>query len=164
MMGVPPKFVGYDTQQGLFDLAHISPGRKPSPIGDPEDVCIDGDRRLTEGDVEHDIGRLSADAGERLQGLSRCRHASTVAIAQYSACRQDIPRLRVIEADRLDVLAQPFLAEFEQGLRGVRLGEETGRGLVDGLVGRLCRQHDGDQQFEVRSVDEFGLGLGIDGL
>jgi hypothetical protein len=61
------------------------------------------------------------------------------------------------EPDRADQLDDPLLAEGQHLRRGVGKGEERGCRLVDADIGRLRRQHDGDQQGE--RVDEFELGL-----
>ena len=51
-------------------------------------------------------------------------------------------------------------AEREDRGRRVGHGEELRRGLVDALVGRLRRQHDGHQQFERRRVFELRSDAG----
>ena len=70
--------------------------------------------------------------------------------------RDDVLRLGAEEADGLDVVAQPLLAE-RHIFAGVSATLEQRRGrLVDADIGRLGRQHHGDQQGE--GVDVFELG------
>ena len=58
---------------------------RAQPVGDAEDMGVDGDRRLAEGDVEHHVGGLAADAGQGLQRLAVAgprRHAARRARAR----------------------------------------------------------------------------------
>src|SRR3546814_10775018 len=76
---------------------------------------------------------------------------------QYlSTQADDVLRLGLIQADGLDVFAQPRFAERKDRLRRVGDREQFRGRLVDADVGRLRRQHDGDQQFEWRRVAQFG--------
>ena len=65
--------------------------------------------------------------------------------------------LFLIEADRLDPLGEPRFAERRHLGRRVGEREQRARRLVDADVGRLRRQHDGDEQGE--GVDVFELAL-----
>ena len=73
------------------------------------------------------------------------------------AQRDQVLRLGAKEADRADQFDDPLLAEDQHLLRGVGEREERRGRLVDAGIGRLRRQHDGDQQGE--GIDEFELGL-----
>ena len=47
------------------DREHVLAGREAGAVADAEDVRVDRDGRLAEGDVEHDIRGLPADARQR---------------------------------------------------------------------------------------------------
>ena len=132
-------------------------GGEAGAVGHAEDVRVDGDRRLAEGDVEHDVGGFASDPGQRLQRGAVARHLAAMLLDEDPAQRDQVLCLCAKEADRADQLDDPLLSESEH-LRG-RVGEREERGgrFVDTGVGRLRRQHDSDQQGE--RVDEFELGL-----
>ena len=68
MVGVLLEFIGHDLEQSGSTARCLSLGQ-PDAIGDTENVCVDGDRRLTEGGIEHDAV-LRADAGRCLASRS----------------------------------------------------------------------------------------------
>ena len=94
--------------------AHRLARRKAGAVGDAEDVRIDRDRLRAERRVQDDIRGLAADAGQRLERLARSRHLAAVLLDQRAARRDDVFRLRVVEADRRDVALESFLAEIER--------------------------------------------------
>ena len=51
----------------LLNLPRRSAGREPGTVGDPEDMCIDGDLRLAEYHVENDVRGLASDTGQRFE-------------------------------------------------------------------------------------------------
>jgi len=69
--------------------------------------------------------------------------------------------LGVIEADPAD---KRFDALFAQGAHGCGIGrclkEPDGR-FIDGAIGRLGREHDGDQQLKRRREAQLGRGVRI---
>ena len=77
-MGMAFVFRRHDAVELGLNLERRLAGRHAGPIADAKDVSIDGNGRLTEGDVEHHIGRLAADAGQRLQRLARARHLAAM--------------------------------------------------------------------------------------
>src|SRR3546814_1183107 len=80
---------------------------------------VDGDGRLAEGDVEHDVGGLAPDTRQALQRLAVARHLPAMLFDELSAERDDVLRLGVEQADRADVVAQTRLAERDHLLRRV---------------------------------------------
>lgn len=102
MMRVAPEGLGNDPFKLRFDLVDGLPGRKPGAVADAEDMGIDREGFLAERGVEHDIGRLAADAGKLLQLFPGGRDLAPMALDQRLAERNDIPRLGVEKADRLD--------------------------------------------------------------
>ena len=117
--------------------------------------------RLAERAVQHDVGRLAADAGQRLERLACSRHVAAVLAHQDLGQRDDVLRLVAEEADGADVRREALDAELRDRRRRVGVGKESRGRLVHALVGRLRRQHDGDQQLERRRVLELGLRIGI---
>ena len=67
--------------------------------------------------------------------------------------------LHAEQADGLDVADQLLLAERHHLGRGLDDLEQRRRGAVDADVGRLRREHDGDQQMIDVVVFQLGLGL-----
>ena len=134
------------------------------PVGDAEDMGVDGQRRFAEGGVEDDVGGLAPDPRQRLERVTVRRNLAAPPLDQRLRQRDDVPGLRPIKPDRLDPLRQPLLAERRHFGRRVGDGEKRLRRLVDGRVRRLRRKDHGDQQGERIDGFEFSHGLGIDGL
>jgi hypothetical protein len=58
---------GNDLFQFCFNLERRLAGSHTGAIADAENVRVDRDGRLTESNVEHDIGGLAPNAWQRLQ-------------------------------------------------------------------------------------------------
>ena len=56
-----------------LDLVDRLAGREAGAVADAEDVGVDREGLLAEGGVEHDVGGLAADAGQRLQLFAGAR-------------------------------------------------------------------------------------------
>ena len=82
-------------------------------------------------------------------------------VDQRLAERDDILRLGVEQADGLDGLTEPFLAEINHLARGLDMLEEWFRGDVHARIGRLRRQHDGNEQLVGARRFELGRGRGV---
>jgi len=78
-----------------FDRLDIVARRQPGAVADTEDVGIDGERLLAERGVEHDIGGLAPDSGERLQLLAGARHLAAMIADQCAAEGDDVVGLGV---------------------------------------------------------------------
>ena len=150
--------------EGLWDrlfqlelnLTRILARREAGAVADPEDVRIDRERLFIEGGVEDDIGGLSADARQFLQLFASAWDLAPMIADQCLRQGDDVLRLRVEQPDRLDRLAQPFLAQRDHLLgRFHALEQRPGRD-IDARVGRLRRQHHGDEQ-SIR-IGVFQLG------
>ena len=126
-----------------------------------EHVRVDGQRRLAEGDIEHDIGGLAADARQRLQRLALARHLAAVLGDQLLRQRDDVLGLVAVEADGLDALLHVLHAQRRHLPRRVGDLEQGPRRLVDAGVGRLRREHHRHQQREGVDVLELALGIGV---
>ncbi len=105
-MRVQPEFLRHDFIQAVFHLARIFPRRQSNAVGDPENMRIDRDRRFAEGDVQHDIRRLSSHARKCFQRLAIARHLAPMLIRQSSGKGDHVLRLGAVEPDRLDRVAQ----------------------------------------------------------
>jgi len=136
MVRVLLELVGHELQQSLLDLQRVLPGRDVGAIGDPENMRIDGDRRLSERHVQNDIRGFATDAGQRFQRLATLRNFATVFEHQAAGGLDDVLRLHTIEPDRLDVLLQAFLAERHELLDLPRAYESPDGGVVS--LSALC--------------------------
>ena len=99
---------------------------------------VDGDRRVSEGDVEDNVGRLSAHAGQGDELVEVLGHLSRVFVAKDFGESHDVLGLVAVEADRLNEGREALDAECGDLLGRVRNRKESGRRDVDALVGRLC--------------------------
>src|SRR5262245_8274810 len=147
-----------------LDLQRRLAGCHAGPIADAEDVGVDRDGGLTEGDVEHDIRGLATDAGQRFQRLTRVRDLAPMLVRDFLRQGDEILRLGAEEADGLDQALQALLAEGSHLFRCVGGGEQRGRRLVDAGVGGLRRKHHRDQQRERVDVLKLAFGRGASGL
>ena len=164
-----------DALQRRLYLVRGPAGSEAEAVAEAEDVGVHRDGRLAEGDVEDDVRRLPPDAGELLERLPVRRNLPAVLLHERLREGDDVLRLRVEEADGLDEVAHPLLAEVEHRLRRVGGGEEAARRLVDAGIGRLGGEDDGDEERErvgvlelrlrlgegVRKAGEEGVGLGL---
>ena len=92
-MGVQLVPIRDDPLESLLDLEWVAAGREPGPVRHPEDVGVDGDGRLTEGDVEDDIGGLAADPGS---SSSAARSSGTLPPCSATSFRDSAARLRAL--------------------------------------------------------------------
>ena len=61
-MRVVDEFERREFHELAFHFVGRLAGREPGAIGDPEDMGVHRDRRLSERDVEHDVRGLASDA------------------------------------------------------------------------------------------------------
>ncbi len=104
---------------------------------------------------------LRPTPGRASSAARSARHLAVVQVDQHPAGGDQVPGLAFVEADRLDVIGQPVLAQGMDGLRRMGDRKQPAGGEVDALVGGLRRQHHRHQQFERRAVFELGGGVGI---
>ena len=76
-------------------------------VADPEHMGVDRHGGLAERHVEHDIGGLAPDAGQRFQRLALRGTSPPYSSISFSRQRDDVLGLVAIEADGLDAVAQP---------------------------------------------------------
>src|SRR5580700_10241269 len=163
VMGVQPVALRHDFQQLHFDVERGLADRQPGAIANAEDVGVDGDGRLAEGDVEHDVGGLAADARQGFQRLAVVRNFAAVFFNELARKTDDIFGLGAKKADGLDQIAHLGFAELCHLLRRIGEREQSWRRLVDPGVGRLRRQHDGDQERKWINVLQFAARRRVGG-
>jgi len=159
MMGMALEMLRHDLLQTLLDFERVLARRQAGAVGNAEDMGVDRDGLVAEGDIQDHIRGLAPDAGQFLQILAAVRHLAAVFLEQQFRERDHILGLGAKETDGLDEIAQTRLAQRDH-FRGA-VGElEQGLGrLVDADIGRLGRQHDRHQQRI--GIDVFELGGGI---
>ena len=82
MVCILQKFVRREFQQLLLDFQRRFARRKPRAVADPEDMCIDGDGRLSKRRIQNYICRLAADSRQRDQLFARAGHLAVMMIDQ----------------------------------------------------------------------------------
>ena len=145
-----------------LDLERVLAGSEPGAVRYPEKMSVDSNGTLAEGDVEHDIGGLAADAGKRDQRLARTRHLAMKILDELKGQGDEVLGLVAIEADGLDPVGELFLAELDQPLRRIGKLEQLWRRFVHRSVSRLCRKHNGDEKSEGIGIMKLGLGVRVD--
>ena len=116
---------------------------------------VDGDGLFAEGDIEHDIGGLAPDAGQRFQ--RRAIFGTSPLWLSISAFESAMTFLALLRNKPMVLMcsvspASPSLIIF----CGVSAMGKSFRRLVDALVGRLRRKHDRDEQRIGIDVVQFG--------
>jgi len=161
VVGIAAEGLRHDLFELRLDFLHRFARREAGAIADPEHMRVDCECLFAEGGVEHHVGGFAADPGKRLQLLARSRHLALVPFDQRTAEGDDILRLGVEQADRLDRLAQGLLAERHHLLRSFDPPEKVAGRKVDARIRRLRRQHDGHQQRIRIRIFELGRRRGV---
>jgi hypothetical protein len=160
-MGVGEEALGHHLQQPQLDVERCLARGQTGAVADAEDMGVHRDRQLAEGDVQHHVGRLAADAGQRFERFPGARHLAAVLLDQDAAGFVQVPGLAAEQADGPDVRLDAFDTERAHLLRRRRQREQGARGLVDTDVGGLGRQQHGGEQLEHAAVDQFRGGLRV---
>src|SRR5579862_6076020 len=103
VMRVEPEFLRRELHKLALDGFGVLADGKPRAVRDAKDMRVDGDRRLAERDVHHDVRGLAAYARKLLERLAIARHLAAVFVEKLSRQRDDVLRLHVEKADRADV-------------------------------------------------------------
>ena len=85
---------------------------------------VDRNGFLAEGLVEHDIGGLAPDPGQRFERGAVMGHLAAMTLDQLLRHDDDIPGLVAEQADRLDTVADMIFAERQHFFRRVRFLEQ----------------------------------------
>ena len=162
-MGVALEFGGNIVLDCALDCIDILAGRDPRAIADTEDMRVHRLRWMTPPHVQDDIGGLSTDARQGLEGSSGGGDLAAKFVDKDAREPHDVPGLVAIEPDGPDVLDKACLAEIQHLLGRVRDLEERARGLVDARIRRLGGQcHGYDESVRVDMLKfAFGLGFGV---
>ena len=104
MVGVLHELSGHESQQFLFHLQGRLARGDSGAVTEAEDVGIHRHRRLSEGGVEHHVGGLSSDAGQRLQRLAVGGDLSPMLRDQDGAGFDDVAGLGIEQSDGADVV------------------------------------------------------------
>ena len=151
----------HDLDEVALDLDRIVLPRQPEPLRDPPHVGVDDDPlRLPELGSD-DVGRLARHAGQPQQLGDRARHDAVELLEQHAHRAADRLRLLPVEPGLEDVLLELLLRNGEVVLRAPVLDEELLGDAVDVHVGRLRREHHGDQQLDVAPEVQCDLGVGV---
>ncbi len=161
MMRIGQELLGHALEQQRLDLGRRVPDRQAGAVGDAKDMRVDRQGRFAEGDVQHHVRRLPADAGQGLERLARLRHLAAMLLDQDAAGGEQVLRLAAEEADRLDRLLERRQAEGEHLLRRRCDREQPARRLVDAAVGRLGREQHRRKQLEHARVFELAARVRI---
>jgi hypothetical protein len=155
MMGVLLVLVRCDGVQLILDNTRVLAFREPRAVRDAKDVRVHRDGRLAKHHVQDDVRRLAANARQRFERRAVMWNLAAMLFDDPPAQLDQILRLLVVHPDGLDVRLHAFDAHCQDCLRGVRNRKENARRRVDALVGRMRRQHHGDEQLERRLVFEL---------
>ena len=78
VMRIVPEFVGRELDQLVLDFFRVPARRQAGAIGDAEDMGVDGDGGMTEGDVLDNVCGLAADTRQSGEGVMIGRHIARV--------------------------------------------------------------------------------------
>lgn len=134
-------------------------------VGEARDVRVDGDALVdSEGVSEDDVGGLSADAGEGVEGFHGLGDLAAVVGDEGLGHGDDGLGLVAVEAGGLDVPLELGLGDLGVGCDvGVLLEEGFGDD-VDADVGALCGEDGGDEELERAGEVQRALCVGVGGL
>src|SRR5438445_670440 len=118
-MGVTYVFCRYHAIELGLDLEGRLAGCHTGPIADTEDVRVDGDSRLTKCNVEHDVCRFAADAGQGLKRLARARNPTAVLLHDLLRECDEILGFGAVEAVRLGALRALLRVALRDVLRAM---------------------------------------------
>jgi hypothetical protein len=139
-----------------FNLVDRLAWSETGAVANAEDMGVDRECFFAERGVEDHVRGLAADSGQRLEILPRARDLAAIFVDQRLAERDHILRLGVEQADRLDLIAKRILADREHLPGCFHALEQVAGGEIDADVGRLGRQHHGNQQLV--GIARFELG------
>ena len=117
MMSVLLEFGVHNPLQLVLHLTNRLSRCQGSTVGYPENVRIDGDRRLAESSIEDYVRGLSANPGKRLQGFSVGGYLPIVLFEQHGAGLDDIARFGIEKSDAFYIRLEALFAEIADRLR-----------------------------------------------
>lgn len=147
-----------------LDRVDVFAGANARAVANAKDMGVDGLRRMPPPHVQHHIGGLATNAGQRHEGGAGGRYLPIIEIDQHLAELDHVLGLVAIQPDGFDMLDQTRLAQRQHLLRRVGDFKQLFRGLIDAHIRRLRGQRHGDHQSIGVGVVQLALGLGLGGL
>jgi len=161
MMGVQPIGLRHDPFKAEFNRERRLADGKARAVCHPKQMGVDGNGRLMEGDIEHDIGGLAANAWQCLKLRAGLRHFAPMPLDQQLRQADDVFGLGLVEPDGLDGLSELFLAQCHHLFRAVSMGKQRTGCPVDADIGCLRRENHSHQQGVGVHRKQLALGFGI---
>jgi hypothetical protein len=153
---VQPEGLRHDLFKLQLDLKHILAGRQAGTVADAENVRVDREGLLMKCGVENHVRRLPPDAGQLLELLAGSGDSAPMIADERFRQSDDVLRLGVEQADRLDRVANAFLAKRDHLFRRLHPLEQGPGRDIHARIGRLCRQHHRHQQGVRVHISELG--------
>jgi len=148
--------------QRELDGVRVLPGSEPGPVGNPEDVRVDGDFDLPEHHIENDAGRLSADARQGLERVAVRGNLTAVLLDELLTQADEVLGLHVVQADGLQIFLHPVDAELVD-MGSTRAGD--GNLLFAGEVSHYDEPwQNPDDARKVNGVARYSQGTADDGF
>jgi len=144
MMGAQLEFIGSCALKLQFNFIGCFPWGETRPVRDPKYVCINGDCRLSEGFIEHNICCFSTNAGQAHQVLARPGNLPIKRVDQHLGQCDDVLRFVAPETNCADVVFNAFEAEANHLLWRIGDGEQALCRFVHAHICCLGRQSNRD--------------------
>ena len=162
LIDIRPELLRNELQEILLCCERNRGLGKPQPCGDAKDMGIHGYAfAVMECLVQDDIGGLSADAGKLRQFPHGPWHFASMLGHDDLGCFDRVLCLGAPEAYGADDLADFCWICLCQGESVGPAAEEFGRHTVHAGIGRLCREHDCDEERIGAVVVKGALGSAI---
>ena len=143
-----PLIFGNGLHELMLGLEHIRRVRQPQPIGDAENMRIDGDGILAERAAHDDVRRLASHTRQGFQSVMIRGHFAAEAGDQLPRHQHKVFGLVVEQAAGLDIRFDLFRFGLGQSRR-VGIGrEKRGRNHVDFHIRTLSGENHGDEQLK----------------
>ena len=143
------------TLTGSVSLGPAEPAHEPAEVG------VDGDAGHPERVAQHDVGGLAPDTGQGHQVGEPAGHLAVEALDDGGTEVDHRVRLGPEEAGRPKHGLHLVAVGAGERLGGGPAREQRGRDRVDHDVGRLGRQHRGDEQLQRRLEVELAVGVRV---
>ena len=128
-------------------------------VADPEDMRVDSNGRLTKPFIQHDIGGLSANPGERLERVAVIGNDAVMLFDQDFRQPVNILRLGVEQPNGADVVGNAVNTQRDHCLRRGGGGEQPLCRPVHPHICGLRRQHHRHQKRIGAGIGQFSLWI-----
>src|SRR5436190_4307163 len=153
----------HEPQQIALDLHRVLLAGEPQPLREAPDVRVDHDPLRLPQLSRDDVTGLPRDARQPDQLFEARRHLAVELLEQRSHRPAQRLRLLPVETGREDVALELLLRDGEVVLGLAVLLEQRLGDAVDVHVGRLRREHHGDEQLERAAEAERDRRVGVFG-